>query len=112
MTADLIARLRRADEYEPLGHVGWEAADRIAALEAKLARMEEVEREQKGRQEAAVKLMNKLTTSETNLAECEARLGKAVETLNRIAHKNVHEDVFSRIAQETLAELKGSKNDR
>lgn len=46
------------------------------------------------------------------LAECEARLGKAVETLNRIAHKNVHEDVFSRIAQETLAELKGSKNDR
>lgn len=30
----LIARLRRADEYEPLGHDGWEAADTIAALRA------------------------------------------------------------------------------
>lgn len=29
---DLIARLRKADEYEPLGHDGWEAADRIEAL--------------------------------------------------------------------------------
>ena len=29
---ELIARLRKADEYEPLGHDGWEAADRIEAL--------------------------------------------------------------------------------
>lgn len=29
----LIARLRKADEYEPLGHDGWEAADRIELLE-------------------------------------------------------------------------------
>lgn len=28
----LIARLRKADEYEPLGHDGWEAADRIEQL--------------------------------------------------------------------------------
>lgn len=31
---DLIARLRKADEYEPLGHDGWEAADRIEQLVA------------------------------------------------------------------------------
>jgi len=30
--AELIARLRKADEYEPLGHDGWEAADRIEEL--------------------------------------------------------------------------------
>lgn len=29
---DLIARLRKANEYEPLGHDGWEAAARIEAL--------------------------------------------------------------------------------
>jgi len=29
---ELVKRLRRADEYEPLGHDGWEAADRIEAL--------------------------------------------------------------------------------
>lgn len=29
---ELIERLRKADEYEPLGHDGWEAADRIEAL--------------------------------------------------------------------------------
>lgn len=29
---ELIARLRKANEYEPLGHDGWEAADRIEAL--------------------------------------------------------------------------------
>lgn len=29
---ELIARLRKADEYEPLGHDGWEAADLITAL--------------------------------------------------------------------------------
>jgi hypothetical protein len=33
---DLVKRLRMADEYLPLGHDGWEAADRIEALEAKL----------------------------------------------------------------------------
>lgn len=29
---ELCKQLRRADEYEPLGHDGWEAADRIEAL--------------------------------------------------------------------------------
>jgi len=38
MSDDLVKRLRRADEYEPLGHDGWEAADRIEELETKLAK--------------------------------------------------------------------------
>jgi hypothetical protein len=38
---ELVKRLRRADEYEPLGHDGWEAADRIEELEAKLAKASE-----------------------------------------------------------------------
>jgi hypothetical protein len=38
--AELIARLRKADEYEPLGHDGWEAADRIEALTDKLSKAE------------------------------------------------------------------------
>ena len=33
----LVERLNRADEYEPLGHDGWEAAAHIAALRAVLA---------------------------------------------------------------------------
>jgi hypothetical protein len=36
----LEKRLRRADEYEPLGHDGWEAADTIAALAARVAELE------------------------------------------------------------------------
>ena len=36
---DLVKRLCKADEYEPLGHDGWEAADRIEELEAENARL-------------------------------------------------------------------------
>lgn len=38
--ADLIKRLQRADEYEPLGHDGWEAADALTQAQAKIARLE------------------------------------------------------------------------
>ncbi len=45
MTDDLKERLRHADEYEPLGHDGWEALDCITDLEARLAAAEaEVQR--------------------------------------------------------------------
>lgn len=33
----LPKELRRTDEYAPLGHVGWEAADLIEALAAEIA---------------------------------------------------------------------------
>jgi len=34
---EVLPRLRKADEYEPLGHDGWEAADLITALLAQNA---------------------------------------------------------------------------
>lgn len=34
---EVLSRLRKADEYEPLGHDGWEAADLITALLAQNA---------------------------------------------------------------------------
>lgn len=43
--AALVAKLRHADEYEPLGHHGWEAADAIEAQAAEIARLKtEIER--------------------------------------------------------------------
>ena len=39
MTDELVERLNRADEYEPLGHDGWEAADRIEQLTAERDRL-------------------------------------------------------------------------
>jgi hypothetical protein len=34
MSDELVKRLEHAGEYEPLGHVGWEAADHIKAQNA------------------------------------------------------------------------------
>lgn len=36
---DLVRRLQRADEYEPLDHDGWAAADAITALRADVERL-------------------------------------------------------------------------
>jgi hypothetical protein len=33
MSNELIKLLQRAGEYEPLGHIGWEAADQLKAQE-------------------------------------------------------------------------------
>jgi rubrerythrin len=38
--AKMLKQLRRKDEYEPLGHDGWTAADMLEALAAKLAEVE------------------------------------------------------------------------
>lgn len=37
---EVLSRLRKADEYEPLGHDGWEAADLITALLAQNAALQ------------------------------------------------------------------------
>ena len=37
---DLIKRLQRADEYEPLGHDGWEAATALSEAQATIARQQ------------------------------------------------------------------------
>jgi chromosome segregation ATPase len=95
---ELIARLNRWIEQQVLVLVDSDLLpirDRIEALTEQLtatqhdakeaeAYAEELEREQKGWQEAAVKLMHKLTASEAKLAECEARLRKALEALENV----------------------------
>lgn len=74
MTNDLVKRLRRADEYEPLGHDGWEAADRIEQLE-------------KEKREAALDAIAALGQAqdayEAQLG-AEAKLAKAVEALEKV----------------------------
>ena len=42
---EVLPRLRKADEYEPLGHDGWEAADLITTLLAQNAALREQIRE-------------------------------------------------------------------
>jgi hypothetical protein len=80
MTDDLVKRLRMADEYLPLGHDGWEAADRIDELEVSLQAVLNREAATTARYDA------KTDELEAKLAEClernallEARLGKAVD---------------------------------
>ncbi len=69
--AELIARLRKADEYEPLGHDGWEAADRIEALLLAQAALIEARdmmgrfwSEQKTRAEAAEAALQRIADSQ------------------------------------------------
>lgn len=100
---DLIKRLREADEYEPLGHDGWEAADRIEKLEHEVS-------------------SHKITISMMNFAwnqalqqrdEAEAKLAKAVEALREIADFSEADPVkyiqgVDAIALDVLAELEGN----
>ena len=39
--SDIVERLAHANEYEPLGYVGWEAADEILRLREENARLRE-----------------------------------------------------------------------
>jgi predicted nucleic acid-binding Zn-ribbon protein len=125
--AELIAWMRS------LKGLGWsnEAADSIEALTEQLtaarqdakeaeAYAEELGREQKGWQEASVKLMNKLTTSEAKLAKAL----EALESLIQQTHdceKELTEDLHHvdfcgeseplTKARATLAEIKGDSHD-
>lgn len=68
---DLIKRLRKNDEYEPLGHDGWEAADLI----------EQLVKERDG-------LLRVVTDNHVALQRAEAaetKLTKAVEALREIS---------------------------
>lgn len=156
---ELISRLRAYAQIEhaaaPWGFAGEgevmsRAADRIAALSEQLAAAqhdadeaeayaEEVEADRKKTYEALLKVTRIHDEVEAKLAECEARLGKAVEALEpfaraaetwepddgdselgaRIEHphhglERHAEFTFGdlRRARATLAEIKGGKDDR
>lgn len=84
---DLIKRLRKADEYEPLGHGGWEAADRIEELVKERDYTE-------GTNDTLIALNQAL----------EAKLAKAVEVLRFYAHGHSTPPTWHR-AHKVLAEL-------
>ena len=95
---ELNARLRKADEYEPLGHDGWEAAYRIEALSAKLATCEKYR--------DAYAEMDRIGTQAVR--DLEAKLAKAVEALEQceiMLRLRGHDEVAA-IARATLAEIK------
>jgi hypothetical protein len=107
---DLIKRLRKADEYEPLGHDGWEAADRIEAL----TKERDTAREYAGE----VRIREKV--ADDARIEAEAKLTKAVEALRFYAPTKRHltERWFiqnfgghddGELAAATLAELEGKE---
>lgn len=81
--AELIARLRKADEYETLGHDGWEAADRIELLattnEQLVATNEALVKEREALHAAIEQLQGPLTVA-TLVARAEAAEAK-VEAL-------------------------------
>ena len=130
---DLLKRLRMADEYLPLGHDGWEAADRIEALEAELHLMKtsgvaevavrnpsvmEYMKHWEGRAETAeAKLAKNEALMQAGFAEYERRLAKAVEAAYREGFLAGTADGWvnnPRIKVEwkrskALAELKGDK---
>ncbi len=94
----LVKRLRRADEYEPLGHDGWEAADRIEAMTAENKRLSQ----------QCEGLMRAGMNNGQALILAEAKLAKAVRGLNAICVWG--EDTYARdMARTTLAEIEGEK---
>ena len=99
---ELIARLRKADEYEPLGHDGWEAADRIEALTAKLATCEKYR--------DAYDEMGRIGTQAVR--DLEIKLAKAVEALEYYAVEALPWEADDSLqARTTLAEIKGESHD-
>ena len=79
---DLIKRLRKADEYEPLGHDGWEAADLIEELVKERDRWKDACR-------SASKDLNIVVPDNDRLKSerdaAEASLAKAVEALQELS---------------------------
>lgn len=120
---DLIARLRKADEYEPLGHDGWEAADRI----------EEMMKERDEARHLQSCACNYDTPTDVCMGhhalferlyaakrvKLEAKLAKAVEALENLADcvdlgcfcSEMQMATAMDIARATLAEIKGESHD-
>jgi hypothetical protein len=123
--AELIARLRKADEYEPLGHDGWEAADRIEALtkereqwrRAAETRAEGWKISDDARIEAEIKLAKalegqKIKALEQILEERGAVFDAMVDAAEDAAGKDVSFNVVvGRALRAAIAEIKGESHD-
>lgn len=100
MADDLKQRLRDADRgYEP-GTMFTEAADRIEALEADMARL----------QAEVVRLDGVVSTHKVALAAEVAHADRLHERLNHLAHHPAHKDTaMGRRAMEALADHKARR---
>ena len=104
--ATLIARLRKADEYEPLGHDGWEAADRIYNL-GLLHDMAEakVEALVKARREDALELLaahGQAQDAYEAQLKAEAKLATAVDALRAF---NSFDDLPTEVKRPDIFEI-------
>lgn len=79
--ATLIERLRKADEYEPLGHDGWEAADRIEQL---LQRIEALVRDRDAGAKDYCALMDRHDELHNALAAEQAKVGRLVDAMKAL----------------------------
>jgi hypothetical protein len=74
--AELVKRLEKADEYEPLGHDGWEAARAIEALVKELASLREIAKGaaemgfERGREAGMREAANEIVEESEYLAGC------------------------------------------
>jgi hypothetical protein len=105
---DLVKKLRMADEYLPLGHDGWEAADRIeelvAANEALTEQLEDARLDAKEAEAYSVWLEGKLAKAREALKEAWFML-----TVPHLDYEPEPEEPGLRRIKTTLAELTGDK---
>jgi hypothetical protein len=120
MSDDLVKRLRRAGEYEPLGHDGWEAADRIEALTEQL---EAARADAKEAEAYAEELAGDQVDLCRQLIAAEDKLAKAVEALRAVDALDPEGMIdgcsqsalrglvlrMGEISRATLAEIEGEK---
>lgn len=78
---EVLERLRKADEYEPLGHDGWEAADLITAL---LTANAALRAERDAWQTRAMEQMNRATKASQEAAAAIVDLEAEVEKLRTL----------------------------
>ena len=105
--SDIVKRLRMKDEYLPLGHDGWEAADRIEELEAACWRMKE-ERD---------RAIGWRDSDKDRADAAEAKLAKAVDVIDwalicwddHNKHGYTMQGDWVSDTRTTLAELTGDK---
>lgn len=105
---DLIARLRRADEYEPLGHDGWEAADRIAALEDDLLDVELARKQAADRAEVLRHAKMTQIAAEERAFALEAEVAALVHDLERLKDSETHHLNRAEKAEAEVARLWGA----
>ena len=104
--AALVAKLRHADEYEPLGHDGWEAADALEAQAAEIARLTQLFDLSQKTTEAVLDRAEKAEAALAEVREETIRLNKATDAdyAKRLSESRAAEEGAMMILAQTIAE--------